>query len=144
MRAWLLAILAIASLAVGCSESPKPPEGRWQALYIGNDVMIAARVEIGPDGRVRLSAPNASLDFGDMMANDRLEMQTRLTLSLAVAWPKVAPREFDFDGRVFRNPGGVAPQLEWDAKTRRMTMFVYRGSKPTVRVDMEPVEAFAD
>ena len=144
MRAWPIAILAIAVFAAaGCSDSKTPPEGRWQGVYRDDGVMIAARVEVGGDGRVRLSAPNAFMDFAHMEPADIAGVERTLAVNLAAAWPKVAPRTLDFDGRVFRNPGGVAPQLEW-TPNGHMTMFVYPGSKPTIRIELEATREFAN
>ena len=144
MRALLIAILAVTSLAVGCSDFTKPPEGRWQGAYTADDVIIAARVEIQADGRVRLSAPNAYANFATMPIAEKRAIEQRLVGNLVAAWPQVSPRDLDFDGKVLRNPGGVAPQLERDAKTGHMTMFVYPGSKPSIRVDLEPTDTFAN
>jgi hypothetical protein len=47
----------------------------------------------------------------------------------------------DFDGHVFRKPGGIAPQMEWNPDTRRMTLIVYLGMN-TVRIPMRAVSDF--
>ena len=104
--------------------------------------MIAARVEIAKNGDVRVSAPNAFMDFTSLSDDDRHEIAARLSSGLAQSWPHVQPHPFEFDGRVFRNPGGVAPQLELNSSTQHMTMYVYAGTKPTIRIDMEPVKEF--
>ena len=46
-----LALLAFLLLAA-CAK-PTPPQGRWEGGYDGNGVLVAARVEIGADGRSR-------------------------------------------------------------------------------------------
>jgi len=114
----------------------------WQGGYADGSIMIVARVEIGEDGRVRLSAPNAIMDFAALPEPAETDVRTRLLASLAAAWPNVTPRDLDFDGKVFRNPGGVAPQLEWDAATQHMTMFVYPGARPSVQFELERVKEF--
>ena len=116
--------------------------GRWQGTYTGPGVMIVARVEVERDGKVRLSAPNAFMDVGALDAAEQTDVMARLSAGLAAAWPYIAPRPMDFDGHVFRNPGGVAPQLEWHRQTRHMTMYVYPGAQPTIRLDLAPVKDF--
>lgn len=143
MRGWLVAILAIATVAVGCSRD-HAPAGKWQGSYSGDDAIIVARVEVQPDGKVRVSAPDAFADFTVMDPGEKLAVEQNLRAGLAASWSKVAPRAFDYDGRIFRVPGGVAPQLRYDASTRHMTMYIYPGSKPTIRIDMEPVGQFSD
>jgi hypothetical protein len=49
----------------------------------------------------------------------------------------------DFDGRVFRKPGGVAPQMEWNPDSKKMTVVVYLGMK-TVRIPVHVVKDFSD
>src|SRR5262249_37863349 len=144
MRSLVAAVIAIVLLAACSGSGPEPPVGRWEGFYSGAGVMIAARVEIGKGGRVRMSAPNAFMDFANMPEADKADVQRRLMASLASDWAAARAHRLDFDGHTFRNPGGVAPQLEWDAGTNHMTMFVYPGTKPTVRIELEPVKDFSN
>ena len=66
------------------------------------------------------------------------ELKTRL----AQSWPAVQPLPLEFDGRAFRKRGGVAPQIEWDAEGKRMTMIYYSGNRLSVRVPLAPVREF--
>jgi hypothetical protein len=133
--------MAVAALA-GCSSHPQPPTGRWQGYYEAPDVMIAARLEISPTGTVRVSAPNAFADIASMSASDKAQLRNRLESGLAAAWPKVVPLDLEFDGKVFRKPSGIAPQIEWDKDKGQMTLFVYAGTHATIRVPLESVENF--
>src|SRR5262245_55002258 len=103
------AALLIGSLLLlsACAEQ-KPPAGRWQGQYEDGAVMIAARLEIHPDGQVRVSAPNASAEYESLSLADREAIRARLVSGLEKAWSSVQPRHFDFDGKDFRKPGGVA------------------------------------
>ena len=132
---------AIAVTLAGCSEH-RPPVGRWEALYEAADVMIAARLEIAPNGAIHVSAPNAFMDFAAMDEGQRAGMRARLESELARAWPSVSSLALDFDGSTFRKPGGVAPQLEWDGA--RMAMIVYPGTHPSIRVPLQRVKDFGD
>ena len=76
-------------------------------------------------------------------AADREVIRQRLALGLARAWAEVVPRKLDFDGTVFRKPGGVAPQMTWDPDTRKMTLIVYPGTRPSVHIKMRAVHAFS-
>lgn len=141
MRLALIAIL-VAGLGLSACADPKPPVGRWQGDFAGNDVMIVARVEILANGMVRASAPDALADFPSLSADEIEATHAKLLAGLEMAWPNVAARTFHFDGKIFRKPEGVAPQMEWDDKTKKLTLIVYLGTQPSVRVTMEPVAAF--
>jgi hypothetical protein len=138
-----LPILAGVLLLATCS-NPQPPVGRWQGLYEDSGVMIVARLEIGADGQVRVSAPNAIADVGAMSQRERADLRARLEGGLAESWPHVPPLPLEFDGKAFHKPGGVAPQLEWDGKAKHMTLVFYSGSRPSVRVPLKAVSAFAE
>jgi len=104
--------------------------------------MVAARVEIGKDGLVKISAPDITNAIG---SEDRIaQMRQRLAADLASGWDGVAPRPLDFDGKTFRKPGGIAPQMEWDKSTGQMTLELYVGAKPAMPVPLRPVDGFHD
>jgi hypothetical protein len=71
-------------------------------------------------------------------------MRQRLAEDLAQGWDEVAPRAMDFDGGVFRKPGGVAPQAIWDAKSRTMQLVVYLGARSALNIPMRAVGDFSD
>jgi hypothetical protein len=131
-----------ALLLAGCSAHPAPPAGRWQGMYEDGGLMVAARLEIDKDGQVRVSAPNAIGDFATMPDDDRKSLRAKLVLGLAHSWPEVGIVPLEFDGKDFHKPGGVAPQLQWDAQTHRMTMIYYSGMRASVRVPLDAVENF--
>lgn len=131
--------LFVALALFACSRAA-PPMGRWEATYESGDTLIAARLEIEPDGRVKISAPDLSGESGG--AEERQAAKQRLADGLADAWESVSPRSFDFDGKTFRKPGGVAPQLLWDAGTRSMTLVVYLGTQPALNIAMHSVDEF--
>ena len=116
LRPALAAALAIAALAA-CSGDAKPPAGRWQGVYEDAGLIVVARLEIDPKGDIRVSAPNAIADLAAMSENDRAGLRTRLLGELAQSWKKVGTLPLEFDGKNFRKPGGVAPQLEWADRT---------------------------
>ncbi|MBV8976727.1 MAG: hypothetical protein JO261_12700 [Alphaproteobacteria bacterium] len=136
-RILLLGLVAFALVA--CAK-PKPPAGRWEGAYESGGTLIAARLEIAPDGGVRVSAP----DLTDVADEDRDGARTRLAGDLAAGWDQVAPRTFDFDGETFRKPGGIAPQMIWKEKTRRMSLVVYLGTRPGLRIPLRAVDGFSD
>lgn len=127
--------------AYGCSH-PKPPPGHWEGTYESNDTMVVARLEISSNGTVLVSAPNAQ-DVADSSADDRAQIRKKLADELAAGWADVQPREFDFDGTTFRKPGGVAPQMEWDAANKHMTLIVYFGTR-SIRIPLHAVQEFSD
>jgi hypothetical protein len=134
----LLAFLLLAACA-----KHTPPQGRWEGGYDGNGVLVAARVEIGPDGLVRVSAPD--ITNADATKPEQLqEMRARLAADLANAWDGIKPRPFDFDGTTFRKPGGVAPQMVWDKTSNQMTLEIYIGANPALPVPLRPVDNFHD
>jgi hypothetical protein len=128
--------------ASACSRSPEP-SGRWQGAYESRDTMVVTRLEIDSKGNIYLSAPDA-MDIGNLAADDRAAIRRRLADGLSVAWGEVQPRQFDFDGRVFRKPGGVAPQLEWNPDQKTMTEVVYLGLRPSIRIALHPVPDFSN
>jgi hypothetical protein len=138
MRMTSLASLA-ALLLTGCAD-PEPPVGRWQGVYESGEAVIVARLEIAPGGAVRVSAPNAFGEVAGLTEIDRARVRTELSFGLSRAWPGITPLPFEFDGRIFRKPGGVAPQMEW--KDGKMTLIVYPGLMDTIRMPLQPVAAF--
>lgn len=140
-----IAILLLTGLAAltACSSSPKPPTGRWIGNYESEAVMVDARLEILPNGTVRVSAPDF-LNIGEKSEEQRSAMRVRLATQLAKTWIQVGARKMDFDGRVFRKSGGVAPQMEWDPETRNMKVVFYFGMQKSIRIDMHAVDDFGN
>jgi hypothetical protein len=128
--------------AFACSRSPAP-SGRWQGSYESQDTMVVTRLEIDTKGNVYLCAPDAT-DIGSATAEDRLAIRQRLADGLSVAWGETQPRQYEFDGSVFRKPGGVAPQLEWDSYQKTMTAVIYLGMRPAIRIPLHAVAAFSN
>jgi len=126
--------------AFGCTRSPLP-SGRWQGAYESRDTMVVTRLEIDSKGDIYLSAPDAT-DIGNVSADDRAAIRRRLVDGLSVAWGEVQPRQLEFDGHVFRKPGGIAPQLEWNPGQKTMTAVVYLGLRPSIRISLRRVADF--
>ena len=137
------AAAALAILTLAACSKPHPPQGRWEGGYAGNGTLVAARVEILPDGMVKVSAPDIT-----NMENARPErlraVREELAAGLVTAWDTVAPRPFDFDGKTFRKPGEFAPQMEWDKKTNQMTLQLYIGANAALPIPLRPVDGFHD
>ena len=126
----------------GCSK-PQPPVGRWEGGYQFAGTLVAARVEVMPDGQVRVSAPD--ITNLDLAKPDRLvALRQELAADLATGWDGIAPRPFDFDGKTFRKPGQIAPQMVWDKKTNQMELKLYIGANPAMPVPLRPVPGFHD
>ena len=138
----VLAILALAVCLAACSK-PTPPPGRWEGGYSARGTMVAARVEIQPDGQVRLSAPDIT-NLENAKPEILQQNRDKLAADLASGWDGVAPRVFDFDGSVFRKPGGIAPQMVWDKASNQMTLELYIGADPALPVPLRPVDGFHD
>jgi hypothetical protein len=138
-----LSVIVLLTAALAACSHPAPPQGRWEGTYDSAGTMIAARVEVEPDGRIRVSAPDLT-GVDTESASDRDGMHARLAADLATGWPDVAPRPFDFDGRTFRKPGGIAPQLSWDPQSRQMTLLVYLGTQPALQIPLKAVSDFSD
>ena len=136
------AALAAALILTACSEDPPPPVGRWQGVYESGDAVIVARLEIAPGGAVRVSAPNAFGEVSGLTEFDRARVLDQLSAGLSEGWAGIQPLPFNFDGKIFRKPGGVAPQMEWDETRKQMTLIVYPGLKDTIRMPLEPVAEF--
>ncbi len=132
---------AVIALALAACSHPAPPAGRWEGVYEAGDAMIAARLEIAADGQIRVSAPDL---LGIAAADDRGALHRKLAGDLATAWGDVAPRAMDFDGSVFRKPGGIAPQMIWKAGSKQMWLVVYLGTRPSIRIPMRAVGDFSD
>ncbi len=99
------------ALAVACSRNAAPPAGRWEGAFDSASVIVVTRLEITPKGQIFISAPNAQ-DFGAVSDEDRAAIRQRLADELDEGWGSVKSFELDFDGKTFRKPGGIAPQLE--------------------------------
>ncbi|HXC54669.1 MAG TPA: hypothetical protein VNU97_05200 [Rhizomicrobium sp.] len=138
----LPALLFGTLLLASCSRTP-PPVGRWEGASESGDTFVAARLEIETDGQVRVSAPDVT-DAGVASDEDRTAMRQNLSARLAGGWSDIAPRPMDFDGTTFRKPGGIAPQIEWDASAKAMTLDVYLGTRPALKVPLHAVADFSD
>jgi hypothetical protein len=135
------ALLSLVLLAA-CSK-PQPPTGKWEGGYEGNGTLVVARVEILASGLVKVSAPDLLGTQGATLEQMQRNRET-LAAELRNGWADVAPRPFEFDGKTFRKPGGVAPQMVWDAKTNQMTLQFYFGTNPALPVHLRPVTDFHD
>ena len=140
MRRWLALVSLV--LLVACSKA-QPPAGKWEGGYESNGTLVVARVEILPTGLVKISAPDL-LGIADTSLEKMAQNRARLAAELANGWGDVAPRAFEFDGKTFRKPGGVAPQMVWDKTTNQMTLRFYFGNNPALPVHLRPVTAFHD
>ncbi len=142
MRRFLSSVLVGGLLLSGCGK-PQPPIGKWEGGNLSGGTIVVARVEIGADGLVRLSAPDAT-NLEDAKPEVRLTQQAELQADLVNNWDGVKPRPLDFDGKIFRKPGGLAPQMIWDKATNQMTLELYIGANPALPVFLHPVPAFHD
>ena len=141
MRARLALIAGLLILA-GCSK-PQAPVGKWEGGYASGGVMVVARVEIGPDGQVKVSAPDI-VSAEDAKPEVVEQNRAKLASDLAGDWDSVKPRVFDFDGKTFRKPGGVAPQMEWDKASNQMVLELYIGANAALPIPLRPVAEFHD
>ena len=141
-RVAILFLLGLGAL-VACSRSTQPPVGRWIGHYDAPDVMVDVRLEINTDGSVRASAPDL-LDVGQVSDQDRVALHARLAADLEASWNDAKPRAIDFDGRVFRKPGGIAPQMMWNPDTKQMNLIFYFGTKHSISIPMHAVEDFSN
>jgi len=137
-KALFLALLLLA----GCGK-PQPPIGKWEGGTVSGGTIVVARVEIGAGGLIRVSAPDATNLEG---AKPEVQMAQRAELQadLVNNWDGIKPRELDFDGKTFRKPGGVAPQMIWDKATGQMTLEIFIGARPAMPVVLHPVPEFHD
>jgi hypothetical protein len=137
----ILALLFATVLLTACSKSA-PPTGRWEGAYDSGQTFVAARVEIAV-GQVRVSAPDIT-DAGVANDADRAQMRENISERLAGGWGEVEPRPMDFDGTTFRKPGGIAPQIDYDPSSRHLTLYVYLGTQPALKIPLRPVAEFSD
>lgn len=144
MRGIAVAVVGALCLvaAQACTNAKSPPQGRWEGTFEEPGAMVVVRLEITPKGEILLSAPNAT-DIEGASADDRNAMRQRLAGDLVSNWASVDPRPFDFDGRIFRKPGGIAPQMEWDPDSHQMIVDLYLGMRPTIRIPMHAVARFS-
>jgi len=138
-KALVIAVVAAALAACGKSQ---PPVGKWEGGTDSGGNLVVARVEILPNGQVKVMAPDITNAVGPRERID--ELRARLAADLANGWSAVAPRSFDFDGKTFRKPGGIAPQMVWDKASNQMTLELYIGAQPAMPVPLRPVVDFHD
>ena len=127
-------------LAVSACSKPRPPVGKWEGGYEGGGDLVVARVEILPSGQVKVMAP----DITNLPQTQVAEYRARLSADLTNGWSGVEPRDFDFDGKTFRKPGGFAPQMVWDKSSNHLTLQLYIGARPALPVPLRPVDDFHD
>lgn len=144
MRRFYAAILACLCFAAltACSRHVPPPVGRWEGTYDAGDTIVVARMEVTPKEEIFVSAPNAE-GISSMSAEDHAAVRQKLADGLAAGWDSVPPHRMDFDGKDFRKPEGIAPQAEWDAETRRMTLIVYLDKGDGIRIPLRSVKEFS-
>jgi hypothetical protein len=135
-------VMLVTLLAVTACSKPKPPVGKWEGGMESGGDLVVARVEILPGGQVKIMAPDITNAIGSREQMN--EFRARLSADLANGWSEVRPRSFDFDGRTFRKPGGIAPQMVWDKASNQMTLELYIGAQPAMPVPLRPVEDFHD
>ena len=135
----VIAILLTTLLLASCSKQ-QPPLGRWEGTYEVGGTFIAARLEMAANAQIRVSAPDVTDSDVD---TDRLQMEQNMSDRLAGAWGAVEPRPMDFDGTTFRKPGGIAPQIEWESASNTMTLYVYLGNRPAIRIRLHRVDDFS-
>jgi hypothetical protein len=140
MMRWILLLPFL--LLAGCSD-PKPPVGKWEGGYDSGGTIVVARVEIGPNGLVKISAPDIT-NLQNATLEQMAMQRARLAAELVHVWEGVEPRKFEFDGKTFRKPGGVAPQMVWDKDSNQMTLQLYFGANPALPVVLRPVDLFHD
>jgi hypothetical protein len=140
MRSFV-AVLLTALMLAACSKTA-PPVGRWEGTYESNGTFIAARLEFSLNAQARISAPEVT-DPSINNEADGAAMRQNIADRLAGAWGAVEPRPMDFDGTTFRRSGGIAPQIEWDRGSNRMTLYVYLGTRPVIRMPLHPVQDFS-
>jgi hypothetical protein len=136
----LCAVMAL--LVVAACSKPAPPVGKWEGGTETGGTIVAARVEIMPDGGVKVSAPDVT--YVTANREQVTELRARLASDLVNAWSEVKPRSFDFDGKTFRKPGGVAPQMVWDKDSNQMVLELYIGANPALPIPLRPVAGFHD
>ncbi len=129
--------------ALACSNTKTPPVGRWEGVVEAPDAMAAARLEISPKGDIYLGAVNTT-EIENVPDAEKAAMRKRLAEELASDWRGIRPRPLEFDGLVFRKPGGVASQIEWNPQTKQMTAILYLGTRAALRVPMHQVLDFSD
>jgi hypothetical protein len=135
-------VLLVALIAVTACSKSKPPVGKWEGGMESGGSLVVARVEILPNGQVKVMAPDLTNAVGPRQRID--ELRARLAADLANGWSEVQPRSFDFDGKTFRKPGGFAPQMEWDKSSNQLTLELYIGARPAMPVPLRPVDDFHD
>ena len=139
IKALLFVVLAAA--LTGCSK-PQPPVGKWEGGYESGGDLVVARVEILPSGQVKVMAPDITNAMGSREQMN--EFRARISADLANGWSEVAPRSFDFDGKTFRKPGGIAPQMVWDKASNHLTLQLYIGARAALPIPLRPVDDFHD
>jgi len=136
------AVVLAALVAVSACSKPTPPVGKWEGGTESGGTLVVARVEILPNGQVKIMAPDITNVMGPRERIDQL--RARLSADLTNGWSEVQPRSFEFDGKTFRKPGGIAPQMVWDKSSNHMTLQLYIGARPAFPVPLRPVDDFHD
>lgn len=136
-----LLFIIIAAALTGCGK-PQPPVGKWEGGMESGGDLVVARVEILPNGQVKVMAPDITNAVGPRARIE--ELRARLSADLANGWSEVRARSFDFDGKTFRKPGGIAPQMMWDKAGNHLTLQLYIGARPALPVPLRPVDDFHD
>ena len=136
------AVFLAALVAVSACSKPTPPVGKWEGGTESGGTLVVARVEILPNGQVKIMAPDITNVMGPRERIDQL--RARLSADLTNGWSEVQPRSFEFDGKTFRKPGGNAPQMVWDKSSNHMTLQLYIGARPAFPVPLRPVDDFHD
>src|SRR5258705_10122056 len=100
MRFSVVTLVTLTCLLLGvtaCSK-PSPPVGKWEGGYESGGDLVVARVEVLPGGQVKIMAPDITNVMGSREQMNGF--RARLAADLVNGWSEVAPRRFDFDGKI--------------------------------------------
>ena len=91
MRKAAAAFPVLALLVLTACSKPQPPQGRWEGGYERGGTLVAARVEIGADGLIKVSAPDIT-NMQDAKPERLQRVREELSADLVTAWDTVEPR----------------------------------------------------
>jgi hypothetical protein len=137
----LLCLALVCLFGLTACREPTAPPGRWEGYSESQNWLIAVRLELHADEKMRASALSALVSGADLPR--RYELEQHLKDGMKRQWSSVAETPISFDGNAITRKDGYAPIFVYEPISRAMVFHFYAGGKLTEKVTLRPVNTFA-
>jgi hypothetical protein len=136
----LITIAALSLLLSACGDS-NAPQGRWQGFQSSPSWIIAVRMEMQPDNRMKASALSANVDGASLPR--RFELEGELQTAVRAQWNAAQISQMEYVGNTVTRKKGYAPVFVYEPRSQKMIFHFYAGGKLAETVALSPVKTFS-